>query len=398
MASQPRPKYRIYLAPYRIIYWPILLPVALLLGLFNKISPVPIRIYAIRVDRVGQMIGNQEEFLCELELKMRPKEYRVFIYRDYPSNRVILDMLKRVMRINNLFLPLFDVCQKLGGLGVSSMELCGLPGSDRKHLVSRTKQHFNFSESEIREARKQCMELGIDPDKSFVSVLARDNTYLKFIEEPTDLDSYRNVDLDTFIPALEYLADRHKVIRLGSVVKGPLNSNHPNILDYSLSGQRTELLDVYLSAACRFFLSTGTGLDGIASVAFRHPVLYVDFMPINEAPIMKAGCIFIPKKYWLVREERYLTLSELFETGAARMYTPRQLDPMGIVVYDNTPEEILEAVREMEGRLDGTWVDTDDDIELQERFWKYFRAQSKDNVCVGRIGTDFLRANSYLTE
>ena len=396
--SQRRPKYRINLAPYRILYWPFLLPVALLLALYNKISSVPVKIYAIRVDRVGQMIGNQEEFLCELELGMRPREHRIFIHRDKPSNLVVLGMLKRVMRINNLFLPLFDVCHKLGGLGVSSMELCGLPGSDRKHLVSRTKQHFEFIESEVREAREQCAALGIDPDKPFISVLARDNAYLKAIKEPTDLDSYRNVDLDTFIPALEFLADRHKVIRLGSVVKGPLGSDHPNMLDYSLSGKRTELLDVYLSAKCRFFLSTGTGLDGIASVAFRHPVLYVDFMPVNEAPIMKSGCIFIPKKYWHVKEERYLTLSELLRTGAAEMYTPRELDPLGIVVHDNTPEEILAAVREMEARIDGTWFDSAEDLALQERFWAHFKAQSEDNVCVGRIGTEYLRANPYWAE
>lgn len=395
MPTAKQPEYRINLRPYRILYFPFLLPIALLLALFNKISPIPFKIYALRVERVGQMIGNQEEFYCALELGMLPKEFRVFVHRDIPSNMTVLAMQKRVMPIYNCFLPLFDVCHKFGGLGVSSMDLCKLAGSDRAHLVTKTKQHVDFSDAEKNEAQRQCRKIGIDPDAPFIPVLARDNAYLKSIKEPTDLDSYRNVDLDTFIPAMEFLADKHKVLRMGSVVKSELKTKHPNIFDYSLSGHRTELLDIYLSAKCRFFFSSATGLDAIASLAFRIPVLYVDFIPVNEAPILKPNCIMIPKKYWHKTEERYLTLSELLESRMAEMYTPQQLMPHNVVVHDNTPEEILAAAQEMEARLDGTWIETKEDQDRQKQFWSHFKRQSKDNICTGYIGAKFLEENPY---
>lgn len=393
MGKQKQPEYRINLHPYRALYWPMLLPVALLLALFNKISPVPFKIYALRVDRVGQMVGNQEELLCHLELGLLPREFRVFIHRDRPCNRVVLAMLRRVLPIHNCFLPLFDVCHKLGGLGVSSMEWHKVPGCDSQHMIARTKQHFHFSEEEEKQAREECRGLGVDPDAPFIPVLVRDNAYLQSIREPTDLDSYRNCDIDTFIPALEYLADRHRVIRMGSVVKDPLKSDHPNILDYSLSGKRTELLDVYLSAKCRFFFSTGTGLDAVTDMAFRLPVLWVNFIPALAATAMKSSFVMIPKKYWHVAEQRYLTLSELFESGIGRMCTPRELNPRGVVVHDNTSEEILDAAREMEARLDGTWVETKEDAIRQEQFWSHFKRQSSKNICVGKIGAAFLRQN-----
>lgn len=392
MAKQKQPEYRINLRPYRLLYWPFLLPVALLLALFNKISPVPFKIYALRVDRIGQMAGNQEELCCELDLKMHPKEFRVFIHRDYPSNSVLLAMQKRILPINNWFLPLFDICHKMGGLGVSSMDIHKVTGQDWQQLTTKTPQHLSFTKEEEQEAHRQCHALGIDPEKPFIPVLGRDAAYLKHIKEPTDIDSYRNINISTFIPAMEYLAENHKVIRMGSVVCSDLNTTHRNILDYSLSGKRSELLDIYLSAKCKFFLSSATGLDGIASCCFRLPVLYVDFIPFNVAPILKPGSIFLPKKYWHTKEERYLTTSELL-AGPGDLYTPRELTPLDIVVHDNTPEEILDAAKEMVARLDGTWVDSEEDKARQRQFWSQFETKSDEYICLGRIGSEFLKQN-----
>ncbi|WP_319467377.1 TIGR04372 family glycosyltransferase [uncultured Pseudodesulfovibrio sp.] len=391
MASQP--KYRINLRPYRILYWPVFLPVALLLALFNRISPIPFKIYNIRVDRIGQMAANQEEFFCQLELGMLPKEFRIFVHRDHPSNRALLNILKRSMRINQLFLPLFDVCRKLGGLGVSSMELCQMHGDDAMQLAAEASQHVDFTQAETDEAKRQCQAIGIDPDKPFIPTLCRDSSYLSSLKEPTDEDSYRNSDINTFIPALEHLADNFQVLRVGSVVEGPLNTQHPNIIDYSLSGNRTELLDVYLAAKCHFFLSTGTGLDTITSCLFRKPVLYVNLTPVGAVYMFKPWTMFIPKKYFDQKKDRYLTLSEILESGVAEYYTPRELNPLGIVIHDNTPEEITEAVKEMTARLDGTWEETEEDRALHEKFWSHFKKQHPKLKYTVRVGTSFIRNN-----
>lgn len=398
MASQPQPQYRINLRWYRLFYWPILLPVALLLALFNKVSPVPFKIYPIRVDRVGQMAANQEDFLCELEQGLHPKEYRVFVHRDRPSNGVLLDMLKRVMPIHNIFLPLFDVCHKMGGLGVSSMNIHKFSGHDPNKLICNSPQHLHFSEEEEKEARRQCATIGITPDRPFVPVMGRDSTYLEKIGEPTDPLSYRNVDINTFVPAMEYLGDKYKVIRMGSVVRDKLQSNHPNVIDYSLSGSRTELLDVYLSAKCHFFMTVGTGLDAIASWNFRRPVLYINFLPISYLPLGQLGSLFILKKYWNATEKRYMTLSELLTTGLGEVFSSKILTPQNIFVHDNSPEEILEVAKEMEARVTGSWVETKEGAALQRQFNDTFMKLSPQNRAPGIIGTSYLKNNPFWLE
>ena len=50
----------------------------------------------------------------------------------------------------------------------------------------------------------------------------------------------------------------------------------------------------------------------------------------------------------------------------------------------------------MEKRLDGTWQTTDEDEEIQRRFWSYFKSSNLHGVNRGRIGTKFLRQNSDL--
>jgi putative glycosyltransferase (TIGR04372 family) len=391
MSTEPT---RINLKPYRVLYWPFLLPVALLIAIFNKISPVPFKIYALRVNRIGQMAGNQEELCCQLDLGLLPREFRVFIHRDRPCNRVFLNMQKRILPIHNIFLPLFDVCHKLGGLGVSSMEIERYSGRDWEHWVTKTPQHFYFSDEETQEAKRQCRELGIDPEQPFVPVLSRDTGYLAHIKEPTDQKSYRNDDINTYIPAIEWLAENWKVIRMGSVVNTELRTTHPNVLDYSKSGSRSELLDIYLSAQGAFFLSCSTGLDAIAACNFRRPILCVNLTPVANAPIMKPTSIFIPKKVWHVKEERYLTLSEILESGVGHHSGPAGLDKHGVVLHDNTPAEILAVTKEMKGRLDGTWTDSSEDIERQKIFWSFYEKIAwRPYKCVGRIGSDFLREN-----
>lgn len=398
MAKQARPTYRIDLRKYRILYFPILLPVALLLALFNKISPVPFKIYLLRVERVGHLSSNQEQLLCELDLGLHPKEFRFFVHRDKPSNLVLYTMLDRVIHFRQWLLPLYDVCQKLGGLGVSDTSLHNIQGRDPLQLIEKTQQHIDFTSEELAEAYRDCEALGVDPEKPFVSVLGRDTAYLELIKEPTDNASYRNVDINTFVPALEYLADTHQVVRLGSIVKDRLNTRHPGIIDYPFTDHKTEMLDVFLSAKCRFFISVGTGLDAIAAYNFRLPVLYVNYIPIQYLTELKGNAICIFKKLWNTKENRYYALSEILNSEMQHYDTPSQLDPLNVAVHDNTEEEILAVTREMNERLNGTWQNNDEDEVLQERFWSKFRDIYGDFPCEARIGTDFLRQNQYLLD
>ena len=53
-------------------------------------------------------------------------------------------------------------------------------------------------------------------------------------------------------------------------------------------------------------------------------------------------------------------------------------------------------VMEMEARLKGTWQTTEDDEDLQRRFWSLFEDNEYHGEICSRIGAEFLRQNREL--
>ena len=59
--------------------------------------------------------------------------------------------------------------------------------------------------------------------------------------------SFRNADIDTFIPASNYITDKgYKVVRIGNVVEKKFEFGNPMVIDYSNTQHVNDLLDIYL--------------------------------------------------------------------------------------------------------------------------------------------------------
>ena len=116
---------------------------------------------------------------------------------------------------------------------------------------------------------------------------------------------------------------------------------------------RSDFADIYLVAHCEFFISTPSGLDGMAQI-FRKPLLLV-----NLSPAVKDGL-----DYWY--PSRLFTIKKIFDK-TRNQFVPWQefdnalqqadnlqtmLERLNWVVVENNEDEILEAVREMEDTFD----------------------------------------------
>ena len=91
-----------------------------------------------------------------------------------------------------------------------------------------------------------------------------------------------------------------------------------------------------------------------------------------------------------------MTFREILESGAGRFLHREQYEGLGVEPVENTPEEITALAVEMDKRLNGTWQTTQEDQELQQRFWSLF---NPSHLCYGsasRIGAEFLRQNQEL--
>ena len=70
----------------------------------------------------------------------------------------------------------------------------------------------------------------------------------------------------------------------------------------------------------------------------------------------------------------------------------------GIELVENTAEEIIDVVLEMENRINGNWEATEEKIELQKRFQNTFaNCIYKINKHI-QIGTKFIKDNIFLLD
>ncbi|MEY3414267.1 MAG: hypothetical protein RJA79_1142, partial [Actinomycetota bacterium] len=108
------------------------------------------------------------------------------------------------------------------------------------------------------------------------------------------------------------------------------------------------------------------------------------------------GDLFLLQKVWLKRENRFATFSEMFRMPGYS--EEKHQDKYCVDLIKNTAEEIKSVCDEMNARIDGTWVTSAADEELQRKYQELLIDLSNKPKMNGggRVGTQFLRDNQDL--
>jgi putative glycosyltransferase (TIGR04372 family) len=165
------------------------------------------------------------------------------------------------------------------------------------------------------------------------------------------------------------------------------------IIDYAANGMRTDFMDIYLGAKCKFCISTSTGFDAIP-VIFRRPVLYTDFTHIElfNSFVKKSMTLF--KHHYLTSEGRDMKISEILKSGVGRIYYTTDYKFRGIELVNNSPKELKEAVLEMDDRISGKF---DDSYEhLQQKLKNMYANSDLHGEIRSRVVTRCLVEDSLL--
>lgn len=359
---------------------------------------VLIRLGPLSSSRIGHFLINTELYLCKRDVGMdRRRTFDIFYHTGPVCNQQLKKMWDRTLHVSR-FAWLVDWYNRhLPGYEDHVIPI--QEDRDIHGLLARTRVHLSFTAEEECRGQEELRELGIPDSTPFVCFHARDSAYLDAVLPNRDwrYHDHRDSNIKNFIPAAEELAHRgYFVVRTGAVVKEPLQTTNPMVIDYATKG-RTEFLDIFLGAKCHFPLGDGCGLFAIPMV-FRRPVAITNMVPLEYAPTWLSNGLFIPKKLWLREERRFLTFGEVFNSGAGRFVRSEQYEQRGVEVVENTPEEIIALTVEMDERLKGTWQTTEEDEELQRRFWSLFKPSELHGVFVSHIGAEFLRQNRELLD
>ena len=226
--------------------------------------------------------------------------------------------------------------------------------------LDKTASHVSFTASEIEVGKKGLGKIGINPDKPYVCLIVRDGGHYKSKGE-IESAGYEvlNFDINNFSGVAEALVESgFQVIRMGSGSERPFTSKPDGVIDYALSKNRSEFLDVFIAATCEFAVSTQTGPDAVCML-FRRPVLYVDVTSYSQFFFGSKLATWSPAR--LQKNGKILNLSEIVNSEIAWFKDPNLFSKNGISQQKSSSNELKELVLSyirMRGREDGKALST----------------------------------------
>ena len=336
--------------------------------------------------RIGHFAHNVELYCCERDAGINTPSQNyidLFYLGKIVSNRQLEKMWRRsliilpswlllpICRVNRFFC-FFIPSGKEHEIGTNTNG-----DRDVHNLIDKFTSHINFTSEEELKGKEILKTFGLPEDAKFICLLVRDSGYLNRHKEYEYIErwqhhNYRDGDIDKYVLAAEELASRgYYVFRMGINVLKPLKSSNSRIIDYANSKIRSDFMDIYLGAKCFFCISAQAGFEGI-SATFRRPIAVIS-MPLGLAFTNNQKYLHLTKHHINRLNKKELTISEIFSSKVAFATSSEEFKNNNVELQENTPEEIRDFVTEMDDRLNGNWIETDEDIFLQKNFWSIFK-------------------------
>ena len=236
---------------------------------------------------------------------------------------------------------------------------------DRHGLLTKLPKMLEFTTEE--NEHRDIENLGLRPNQKFVCLHVRDSAFASQFFNNSSHQTFRNSEIETYLNASGALAERgYTIYRIGVKVHKKLLADNPRIIDYATNGMRTDFLDIYLAHEATFIISTASGWDSVPTI-FRRPILKVNVLPIFAHDILAMNHLLIPKILCDFRSKKPMTLDEIIDRDVSDLYVTGTYRDAGVEIRDLSSEELVEAVTEMAQRVEGTFVETPEQKEMQAK-------------------------------
>jgi putative glycosyltransferase (TIGR04372 family) len=355
--------YRLFLVFLDIITLPISIPLILLIRLIKPIYHIHLGYFY--GGRIGHFV--YDTVLIKLEIEKKQKGLYLFYFLPNISNKQWAKMVRR--ELNIYFWVRFLVFANSVVPGGEDHAV--VPGvnqhnasRDTNGMIYNSNLTFQFTDFETIKVKNWLKERGWKEGEKIICVLVRDNAYLP--GNNWSYHDFRNSNVNNFIPAMEFLANKgYWVIRMGKVMKEPLNSLNNRIIDYSFDNYMNDLFDVWLFANCDLCITTSSGPDAISCV-YRRPLLHINSLPLTHIESY-ANVVHAPKKLFWKKSGKLLTFKEYCDNDFS--YSERY-EYFGINIVELSSDEIINIVKEKIEMIEGGYKESEEDKLIQKKFWE----------------------------
>jgi len=249
---------------------------------------------------------------------------------------------------------------------------------------------LKLTEFDIKRGWNLLESIGIPKNVWFVCVHCREDGYLGDVDQ-----SNRSCDINNYLPAMEAVIRKGGwIIRMGDP-KMKTIPRMEHVIDYAHLKIKSDWMDIFLPASCRFFLGSNSGLCHVADV-FGVPGAIANYAPMSTSLSCGANDIGIPKLVWSIDKKCYLTFREVFDSPISNYRLDSSFSKAGVRLIENSSEDIIGLVMEMLDRMEDKALYSEEDEILQRRFKSLLNPSHYSYGAISRIGRDFLRKYEYL--
>ena len=377
-------------------------PLALLIWLCIEVINIFRPVFIVGLSYKGRIT----QYMVPMELHLRNanqlnKKYTmIFVMPAATPNEAVRTIYRRYALIIDSHYP--NIIRSAFGMVSVLLERRFTPElTDWVHLW-QLEPATTLTDEELKFGDHLRQSLGIPKDAPYVCLGLKEAAYYASITTESgygqDLshqaNDSRNVEIANYMLAATHLAKLGiYVVRVGSVVGAPFpKDRHKSIIDYATEA-RSELGDVVLTKGCKFSICGASGHWAFPA-CLNIAVIYGDCYELGfRNDVRSQG----PKHIWILRllkDKKNYKLTPFSEMagGGQKWADDKLLKSLGLEPVPNTPEEILNAVIEMNDWVDGKLELSEHDEELQTKFYNCYPPETrlKKNPLV-RISPSFLR-------
>ena len=380
----------------------------LVLAPISLFRPIEIWQMQTRRSKISFFIRDLEFGLQNIKARGQLGKRFVFVLYPIPfPNQQLAIMYRRYVTILGEKQHFLAECMRFV-LGFGRIEKKGRitpQTADRFELWNSRTQTLEFTSREIRNGSELNEKLGLIPSLPYVCLAFSSKEYRESADYA--LNKYNNKgsgkrnnlidvipEVDSYVPVINALTNsRIQVVRTGIFETVPLPNNLGGLVhDYSFTCQ-SPFGDVWLYSNCLFALAAGSGSHWFASI-FNKPSVFTDQYCLVGTYGRRD--LFIPQLCYFHEEQRLASFEWMLTPENFMWAWDNSRLSVEYQIVKNSRQQIIDVTIEMIERLNGTWVETEEDIELQRKFKKLQELLPPHEREPSRIGAKFLREHQHL--
>ena len=279
-------------------------------------------------------------------------------------------------------------------------------GPNRFTIWNQRTPTLTFTEDEILMGNDLDRGMSLGPNQPFVCLAFSSKGYR--LSADLAIDKYNNLGkgesnnlfeiipkIATYIPLINEITKKGiAVVRTGIFEDERLPTNLGNLVhDYSF-GAQSPFGDVWLHSRCLFSLAGGGSGSHWFAAIFNKPCVYTDQFMIYGSQGDRD--LFIMQLPWLLEEQRFATFEWMSRDENIEWALHGSRIGVEYQLVKNSPSQLIDVIDEMLQRLGGTWIETEEDLELQKKFVEVQQLLPLNGRTPCRMGAKFLREYQHL--